>query len=156
MRIRNKLKHLYHRILFCIKLGLLLPTTFASPWASVTGCPPPSGKPIGLRLILFNIAQSFNAIANLLGAAAYVGGVGFTAAGIVKFKQHRDNPAQVSIATPITYITIGALLVFLPNLIQLTRQSIFTQTNSDAGRIRSLDSQFAVSSRENTIYPSDC
>ncbi len=155
MSIRNKLKEHYHRILLCIKLGLLLPPIYASPWASVAGCPPPSGKPTGLRLILFNVAQSFNAIADLLGAAAYVGGVGFTAAGVVKFKQHRDNPAQVSIATPITYITIGALLVFLPNLIQLTRQTIFTQTNSDAGKIRSLDSQ-AVLSRENSIYPSDC
>ena len=155
MSITSKLKDFHPRILLSLKLGLLLPPSYATPWASVTGCPPPSGKPIGLRLILFNVSQSFDAIANLLGAAAYVGGIGFTAAGIVKFKQHRDNPAQVSIATPITYIVIGALLVFLPNLIQLTRQSIFTQTNSDAGQIRSLDSSSVVS-RENTIYPSDC
>ena len=146
-----------------VSIQCLTPFCFASnsPWPNRAGCPVGTGgsegaTPIGLRALLDNVDNNFVQIANLIGGSAYVGGVAFMVAGILKLKQHRDNPAQVTIATPITYIMIGTMLIFLPSLIQVTRESVFTNTTTTAGRIQGIDEMTMNNSESGTgtIFPS--
>jgi len=47
------------------------------------------------------------------------------AGAIAKFKQHKDNPTQIPIGTPIALLFIGAALLFLPTILQIAGGTIF-------------------------------
>ena len=62
------------------------------------------------------ISESFEAIGKMILGIAMVAGLGFGVAAIFKFKQHKDNPTQVPVGTPVAMLAISAALVFLPSL----------------------------------------
>ena len=96
-------------------------TTFADP-----NC---VGDAIGLQAVLLNLYCSFADIANLLGGSAYLGGLAFGTAAAFKFKQHRDNPTQVTVGAPIVYLFIAVGLVFLPTLLMEGRSTLFDSSD---------------------------
>lgn len=65
------------------------------------------------------ITSSFQSIGQLMMGIAYIAGFGFTIAAIFKFKQHKDNPTQIPIGTPIALLIIGVALIFLPGIIKV-------------------------------------
>lgn len=65
------------------------------------------------------ITGSFMDLGKLMVAIAYLAGFGFTIAAIFKFKQHKDNPTQIPIGTPIALLVIGIVLIFLPGIIKI-------------------------------------
>jgi len=67
-----------------------------------------------------SVTGSFNDLAQLVTGASYVAGTAFAAASILKFKQHKDNPTQIPIGTPIALEAVGAALLFLPTVISTT------------------------------------
>ena len=86
-----------------------------------------------------NVKASFSSIAELITAAAYVMGFGFVLVAIFKFKQHKDNPTQITIGTPIAMIFIGAAMIFLPSIIKTTGATVFG-SDASAGGISGVDS----------------
>jgi intracellular multiplication protein IcmD len=54
-----------------------------------------------------------------------VSGIGFAGAGVLKFKQHKENPAQVPLGTCFMLLFIGIGLVWLPSMIEATGVTIF-------------------------------
>ena len=56
---------------------------------------------------------------------AFVAGIGFLIATIMKFKQFKDNPQQTPIGTPIVMLFIAILLMFLPSMIMPAGETIF-------------------------------
>ena len=87
-------------------------------------------KPTGIGALANQINQSMTAIAELIGSVAYVAGLAFLMGALLKFKQHRDNPTQTPIGTPFTYFAISVCLVFLPNLLTATGDTVFTNAKS--------------------------
>ncbi|STY30366.1 protein IcmD (DotP) [Legionella wadsworthii] len=75
------------------------------------------------------ITGSFTNLAKLITAGAYLAGLGFSIGAIMKFKQHKDNPTQIPIGTPIALIFISAALLFLPSILGVTEVTMF----GDAG-----------------------
>ncbi len=75
--------------------------------------------------IAARLTESFKNIGQLIIAIAFVGGLGFTMAAIFKFKQHKDNPTQIPLGTPIAMLAIGIVLMFLPGIIQPAGTSLF-------------------------------
>jgi intracellular multiplication protein IcmD len=71
------------------------------------------------------VTGTFGALAKLITAAAYVAGLGFAVGAVLKFKQHKDNPTQIPIGTPIALIFIAAALIFLPSIFGITGQTLF-------------------------------
>lgn len=67
--------------------------------------------------------SSLTPIINLIVASCYLGGAGFFAGAIFKFKAHKDNPTQVPIGQPIMLLFVGAGLLFLPSIINLMANS---------------------------------
>lgn len=87
----------------------------------------------GIGGIASNITQSFSAIGRLILAIAFLGGIGFIMAAIFKFKQHKDNPTQIPLGTPIAMLIIGAFLVFMPSIIGPAGQTIFGGKSTAGG-----------------------
>jgi len=71
------------------------------------------------------VSGTFQSLGKLMAATAYLAGFGLTIAAIFKFKQHKDNPQQTPMGTPITMLLVGVALIFLPNIIQPAGTSIF-------------------------------
>lgn len=72
-----------------------------------------------------NIYGSFTSVAKLITAASYLAGLAFAVGAILKFKQHKDNPTQIPIGTPIAMLLIAAALLFLPTILGIAGQTIF-------------------------------
>lgn len=72
-----------------------------------------------------NVVFSFKSIAYFMIATAFLMGLGLGIASIFKFKQHKDNPTQVPIGTPIVMLFLSAGLVFLPGIYHPLGVSIF-------------------------------
>lgn len=66
-----------------------------------------------------NITGNFTALGKLMIAIAYLSGFGFSVAAIFKFKQHKDNPTQIPLGTPIALLVVGIVLIFMPGLLQV-------------------------------------
>jgi intracellular multiplication protein IcmD len=80
-----------------------------------------------------NVSGTFGAIAKLITAGAYVGGMVFFVVAILKFKQHKDNPSQIPIGTPIALLFVAAALIFLPTIFGTAGETIFGQGAKTAG-----------------------
>lgn len=76
---------------------------------------------------------NFTALAKLVTAGAYLAGMGFAMAAILKFKQHKDNPTQIPVGTPIAMLFVAAALLFLPYLLDIAGKSVFGTDASATG-----------------------
>ena len=79
----------------------------------------------GFGAMAGRMTDGVSAITQLLQGIALVAGIGFAIAAIFKFKQHKDNPTQIPVGTPIALVFIGAALIFLPALVKTTGASLF-------------------------------
>lgn len=95
-----------------------------------------TGPNLSLKDIADNIMKSFTSLGKLMIAIAYLSGFGFTIASIFKFKQHKDNPTQIPVSTPLALLMVGIVLIFLPGIIKPSGLTIFgteTELESAAG-----------------------
>lgn len=65
-----------------------------------------------------NVGGQFGGFVNFLFSVATIAGLCFSIAALLKFKQHKDNPAQVTIGQPIGLFFLGAIMLWLPFIIQ--------------------------------------
>jgi intracellular multiplication protein IcmD len=79
------------------------------------------------------VTGTFQSIGKLMTATAYLAGFSLTIAAIFKFKQHKDNPQQVTMGVPITMLLVGVALIFLPNIIAPAGTSIFGSGATSGG-----------------------
>ena len=79
------------------------------------------------------ITGSFANLTKLMTAGAYLAGIGFSIGAIMKFKQHKDNPTQVPIGTPVALVFIAAALLFLPTILGMTGFTMFGNSGKTGG-----------------------
>ena len=91
-----------------------------------------AGASLTLGTMATTITSSFKQVAKLITAGAYLGGLAFSVSAIMKFKQHKDNPTQISIGQPISLVFIAAALLFLPTILNITGNTIFGQGASSS------------------------
>lgn len=80
-----------------------------------------------------NIIGSFTSLTKLITAGSYLAGLGFSIGAIMKFKQHKDNPTQIPIGTPVALVFIAAALLFLPSILNVAGQTMFGGSGTTAG-----------------------
>ena len=80
---------------------------------------PPASDTSGTSVgdIAESITGSFSSLTKLVTAGSYLAGLGFSVGAIMKFKQHKDNPTQIPIGTPIALVFVAAALLFLPSIL---------------------------------------
>lgn len=79
------------------------------------------------------ITQSFANLTKLITASSYVAGIAFCMSAVMKFKQHKDNPTQIPVGTPIAMLFIASSLLFLPTVLGITGQTMFGSGATTAG-----------------------
>jgi intracellular multiplication protein IcmD len=79
------------------------------------------------------VLTSLGSVEQMIVVLCYIAGLGFCGAGILKFKQHKDNPTQVPLGAPIAMIFIAAALIYLPQVIRTTGSTLFGGTQQSAG-----------------------
>jgi intracellular multiplication protein IcmD len=80
------------------------------------------------------IMESLGSVEKMIVVLCYIAGLGFAGAGIMKFKQHKDNPSQVPLGAPIAMIFIAAGLIYLPQVVRTTGATLFGGTQESAGQ----------------------
>lgn len=89
------------------------------------------GQTIGT--IADTVKGTFASVAQLITAGAFIAGMGFAFAAILKFKAHKDNPTQIPIGTPIALLFISAALLFLPSIFSIAGGTLFGSSGSVGG-----------------------
>lgn len=79
------------------------------------------------------ITGTFGAIGNMITGGSYIAGLAFSIGAIMKFKQHKDNPTQIPIGTPVALVFIAAALLFLPSMLSVTGNTMFSGGGTTAG-----------------------
>lgn len=110
----------------CGYFGLLLALYCVSDFVLASS----GGQDLGA--VASNVTNTMNSVGKLITAGSYVAGVGFALMGMLKFKAHKDQPAQVPLSQPIVLLAIAAGLVFLPSLITTTGSTVFGSGKQNA------------------------
>lgn len=113
--------------LYCALVATTTVALFSAGYANAAI----SGPSIGA--IASYITSSFSNLAELVTGGSYIAGMGFALSSILKFKQHKDNPTQIPIGTPIAMLFIAAALIFLPTIFGTANQTIFGGSGSAGG-----------------------
>lgn len=72
-----------------------------------------------------SVTKTFKEIGLLITSGSYIAGLAFSVGAIMKFKQHKDNPTQIPIGTPISLVLIAAALLFMPTLLKSIGSTMF-------------------------------
>ena len=80
-----------------------------------------------------SIVGSFNSLTELITAGSYIAGLAFSIGAILKFKQHKDNPTNITIGTPIALTFVAAALLFLPTILSITGETLFAGQGEVSG-----------------------
>lgn len=116
MVIKQKKAMRYKHIRTCIGLGLL---AFSGTALAIT-----------LGTMAEDVTHTFANIGRLITAGSYIAGLAFSVGAIMKFKQHKDNPTQIPIGTPISLVLIAAGLLFMPTLLKTMGATMFGTATS--------------------------
>jgi intracellular multiplication protein IcmD len=106
-------------VFFLCSLAIMLCGYAPYTWAG--GTTPPL---VGFGAYAENVNLAIPAFTTLVVSIGYLAGITFAVIGIMKFKQHKENPQQVPLGTPITMILVAAGLVFLPTMIESTGSTL--------------------------------
>lgn len=106
-----------------LKIVILMALSLSCFYASFTFAAE-LGATSGFGAMASQLVGNFPNIAKLITGASFLAGLGFAFASIMKFKQHKDNPTQIPIGTPIAMLFIAVALLFLPALFKAAGSSM--------------------------------
>ncbi|HLF66771.1 MAG TPA: type IV secretion protein IcmD [Gammaproteobacteria bacterium] len=92
-----------------------------------------TGTGLTLGGVADQITGSFFQLGKLMIAISYLAGIGFCIASMFKFKQHKDNPTQIPLGTPLALLTLGIILVFMPSLFGPAGTTLFGSATQGGG-----------------------
>jgi intracellular multiplication protein IcmD len=79
------------------------------------------------------VTSTFTQVGYAITGGSYVAGLAFSIGAVLKFKQHKDNPTQIPIGTPIALVFIAAALLFLPSILSVAGYTMFGAAGTTAG-----------------------
>jgi intracellular multiplication protein IcmD len=72
-------------------------------------------------------------VADLISAASYLIGIGFGLKAALKLKEHNESKGQIPLSQPVTLAVVAALLLALPTLLSVSRNSVFGTGSQGSG-----------------------
>lgn len=92
-------------------------------------------------------------IEEFITGGLYIAGISFAIAAIIKFKQHKDNPTQIPIGTPVALLFIAAALLFLPTTSGVTAVQDCEASAPSAPRGSAVDDRGTPTNADRTRLP---
>ena len=87
----------------------------------------------GLAKVGSQVGDQVGSLTDVVGAIAFVMGLVFGASGLLKFKQHAENPGQTPLMHAVGRLLVAGALVSLPALIGTSVGTMWTgATGTDA------------------------
>ncbi len=86
-----------------------------------------------------NIVKSSAGLPNLISIVAYIAGLAMAVFGIMKIKEHVDNPGQVKLKDGIIRLGVGGALLALPFILNVMTNTL---NNGVAGQVDPTKLQF--------------
>lgn len=118
----NKITTIYWMMLLFFIVSFIFPSIVAAATTGSTPTPAPTAVP-SAQTVLANIATQVPNLMRLTTALAYVMGMGFIIAGIVKMKHFGEMRTMMSgehgMFGPMVYLAVGAALLYLPTSVQV-------------------------------------
>jgi len=114
------------RLLMSALLAILLSLVLAHDAAA-------SGGIAGMGL---QLQQQIGSLTALIGAASFIVGLVFGASGLMKFKQHSENPQGTPISHAMVRILVAGALISLPSILGTSIGTLFggaTNTTANDG-----------------------
>ncbi len=93
-----------------------------------------------LSTMASGVTATFKDIGLLITSGSYIAGLAFSVGAVMKFKQHKDNPTQIPIGTPISLVLIAAALLFMPTLLKAVGSTMFGTATTSGSTGTSIDS----------------
>ena len=87
-------------------------------------------EPQDIFSVITQFAEDMSSIKTLIVYFGGVIGLAMLFAGLLKLKQHKDNPTQVPIGTPLVLMAIASLMIFLSSLTQVAEDTFFDASTS--------------------------
>lgn len=114
-------------------LSLISTPLFAQDPPPIQNLTPGSDTPVNAESMLMNFAQNIPSLMALLTGVAYVIGMYFIITGVLKLKHFGEQRSMYSqehsMKGPIVFLTIGALLLYLPTSVQIGMSTFWTDPN---------------------------
>lgn len=141
------LKNLYRQVptKLLMKIGFFLATFLLAGLAFA--------EEGGLGGIAFSITKSFRSFIMFMLALAYLAGTGFGIASLFKFKQHKDNPQQVTLGAPITLLVIAIALIFFAFIVKPLGETLGAKPEHAGGPTGSSISTIPGGSNDTGVKP---
>ena len=83
-----------------------------------------------LFAMAYRVLKLFPAIMSIIVGGAYIAGMGFAIVAMTKLKAVKDNPQQNTPTLPLAYLAIAVMLIFIPEIIAPTSETLFGQEQS--------------------------
>ena len=117
---------------YALPAGVTAQIAHASATASYMVLPPSASAANGVTIgdMAESITSSFDNLTKLITAGSYLAGLAFSIGSIMKFKQHKDNPTQNPIGTPVSMIFVAAALLFMPTILDKASDMPFRAVNT--------------------------
>lgn len=112
------------RFLFAVGMILFVSVLSGSVFAESEGT---------IGSVAKSVTKTFEQIAQLITATSYIAGLGFAIGAVLKFKQHKDNPTQIPIGTPVALLFVAAALLFLPSIMETAGATLFGEKAAISG-----------------------
>lgn len=124
------------RFLVLVTLVLIAMPLFAQEQGTkVPDVPDLSNQVAGLsaQAVFTNLVQQVPNLMRLVTAIAYVLGMFFIVAGVIKFKHFGESRTMMShehsVSAPIIMVAVGAALIYLPTSVQVGMSTFWTDPN---------------------------
>jgi hypothetical protein len=73
----------------------------------------------------------YKSLVRFIRATSIVAGMGLAVAAVLKFKQHKDNPTQISLSVPIHLLSLAQGLLYLDPFMAVASEHVFKQARGD-------------------------
>ena len=90
------------------------------------------------------LRDQIGSLTDLIGAASFIVGLVFGASGLMKFKQHSENPQGTPLSHAMVRLLVAGALIALPAVLGTSVGTLFASgntTNNAGGSLDSISSQ---------------
>lgn len=98
--------------------------------------------------IASSVNSSFSNLTKLITAGSYLAGLGFSIGAIMKFKQHKDDPTQIPIGTPLALDLVSAATLYLPTISASSVQAAAEKAGVSASSVKAAAGEAGITSSE--------
>ncbi len=116
------MKKLNQKIVAIVTTGVMMSSSFDA-FAQTT---------VNLSDVTENLKTSSSDIPNLISMVAYIGGIGLGVSGIIKVKDHVDNPGNAKLKEGIARLGGGGALLALPYITRAMMGSVGADSTGGA------------------------